>query len=401
MTIGVSYMGTKQRLTSYVAKLASECRTGGFLDLFAGMCSVASAIGPSRQLWANDLQVFSTEVAIAKFCSQDRLLAPHDVAALSLESYRSNRESCEVRYSDKLRVERVAIRRKNASALRNLLDESAALGHSPKRTGDLGYILFSQYFGGTYFGVAQAIEIDSIRCAIDHHRAIGNISPDQHRWLLLALCVALGRCSTTTGQFAQPLAPKSGNLNRFIIQRSRSIWQEWLAAVGRLTPVGARQWRLQNRVYRSDALALLDELTGTRPRPRVVYADPPYTKDQYSRYYHLYETAILYDYPGTQGRGQYRPDRQVSDFCLAAKVEDAFSRLIEKCANLKADLIISYPSTGLLKDSRRRIPDLIKQHYRRKPDRVAVPHKHSTLGGSKGAAQSSVVEVFYRVSCNA
>lgn len=400
MTIGVSYMGTKQRLTAYVAKLASECRPGGFLDLFAGMCSVASAIGPSRQVWANDLQVFSTEVATAKFCSQDRLIPPHDVAALCLETYRSNRESCEAREKDRLCVEQAAIRRERASALRHLLNESLALKHSPEPRKTPGYVLFSRYFGGTYFGVAQAIEIDSIRFAIDHHRTRGNISLDQHRWLLLALCVALGRCSTTTGHFAQPLAPKPANLNRFMIQRSRSIWQEWLAAIGRLTPVGAREWRRRNRVYRLDALALLDELSVTKPRPRVVYADPPYTKDQYSRYYHIYETAILYDFPGTEGNGQYRSDRQISDFCLAAKVEDAFSHLIEKCAKLKTDLIISYPSAGLLKESRRRIPDLIKHHYRRKPVRVAVPHKHSTLGGSKGPAQSDVVEVFYRVSCN-
>ena len=36
-------------------------------------------------------------------------------------------------------------------------------------------------------------------------------------------------------------------------------------------------------------------IRGMKQRPAIIYADPPYTDDQYSRFYHLYETALLYD----------------------------------------------------------------------------------------------------------
>jgi len=44
----------------------------------------------------------------------------------------------------------------------------------------------------------------------------------------------------------------------------------------------------QNRVEVSDALSLLK--SSRVSSVTAVYADPPYTKDQYSRYYHVYET---------------------------------------------------------------------------------------------------------------
>ena len=53
-----------------------------------------------------------------------------------------------------------------------------------------------------------------------------------------------------------------------------------------------------------------------RVRPAVVYADPPYTSDHYSRYCDLYETLILYDYPLSEATGRYRPDGFFSRFSI-------------------------------------------------------------------------------------
>lgn len=398
MTIAVSYMGTKLRLAPQVATLVARSRGGDFLDLFAGMCSVAAAIGAGRQLWTNDLQVFSREVATARFRSQDQLISPLDAASLCSTEYRTHRANSEKRLKEKLRVEQRALSRGHVNGLKELLNDAIEDTHKCDGRRLPKYSLFSSYFGGSYFGVMQSIEIDSIRCSIDRELVSKRISKDQHRWLLIALCVALSKCASTTGHFAQPLAPKSSNLRRFMAQRQRSIWVEWMKAIGNLTPVGGRDWRRRNRVFQTDAIALLARLPSRHRCPSVIYADPPYTKDQYSRYYHIYETAILYDYPGSSGTGQYRLDRPASEFCMAARVESAFASLIEKSAALGSDLIISYPTNGLLPDSRHRIPDMIKRFYRRSADCTEVEHTHSTMGASKGVAQSSVTEVLYRVS---
>ena len=76
-----------------------------------------------------------------------------------------------------------------------------------------------------------------------------------------------------------------------------------------MAPEGNAKWRKGNRTFRREAIRLLQELPQSKTRPSVVYADPPYTRDHYSRYYHLLDTLLLYDYPDPVGKGQYRLDR--------------------------------------------------------------------------------------------
>lgn len=85
-------------------------------------------------------------------------------------------------------------------------------------------------------------------------------------------------------------------------QRRRSVWEEFLGALARLAAFGSQVWRAGNRAFQADALSLLRDRERLAD-VRLVYADPPYTSDQYSRYYHIYETLILYDYPAARGRG--------------------------------------------------------------------------------------------------
>ena len=127
----------------------------------------------------------------------------------------------------------------------------------------------------------------------------------------------------------------------------------------------------------------------------MVYADPPYTTDQYSRYYHLYETLLLYDYPEAVGVGRYRPDRSVSSFSLASAVAESMERLIRGAAAIESDLVLSYPTHGLLGDSRMWLSEMMKKHYHRVPEIVEVAHQHSTMGASKGDAKNIVTEVVY------
>jgi adenine-specific DNA methylase len=89
----------------------------------------------------------------------------------------------------------------------------------------------------------------------------------------------------------------------------------------------------------------------------LVYLDPPYTADNYSRFYHVLETLVSYDYPelerrgGVLTRGRYplQENRFRSDFCSGSRVEDAFRRVVTSCHERGAKLLISYSTdTGLL-----------------------------------------------------
>ena len=47
---------------------------------------------------------------------------------------------------------------------------------------------------------------------------------------------------------------------------------------------------------------------------KTIYIDPPYTNAHYSRFYHIPETLVLYDYPEIEFSGRYRTDRFQSGF---------------------------------------------------------------------------------------
>ena len=117
---------------------------------------------------------------------------------------------------------------------------------------------------------------------------------------------------------------------------------------------------IRDRVFNSDYRELLDEdgVFQLPEGPGLVYLDPPYTADNYSRFYHVLEVITRYDYPelkrGRNGkilRGRYPvlSQRFRSDFCSPAKVEDEFRRVLKGASCCGAKLVISYSSpTGLL-----------------------------------------------------
>ena len=400
MSLGVSYMGTKRHLVGSLVEIVSPSREGPFLDLFSGMCTVGSAIASQRQVWSNDLQIFSHLCAMARFCSREQPLSAVQAADLSAPAYRAHMINAKSSNADVWQAEADALEAGDINTLASLFDQAIGFANkldcTPRSRGH--YDLFLRRFAGTYFSYSQAAEIDGIRSVIDALRDGEIISEEQWRWLLIALCVAMGRCANTTGHFAQALYPKVQNKAKILSQRRRSIYHEWLIGLGNLNPVGSPSWRRRNLAFRSEATDLLKRLTLAKKRPSVVYADPPYTQDQYSRYYHIYETLVLYDYPSCAGRGLYRPDRAVSSFSLASKVESALIELVEAASATDCTFVLSYPTGGLLPHSDERIPEMIKSYFGTYPERYEIAHRHSTLGASKGRTQHDVTEVVYRVA---
>ena len=116
--------------------------------------------------------------------------------------------------------------------------------------------------------------------------------------------------------------------------------------------------RNENRVFNGTAMDLIGP-DGPLEVGEIdlVYLDPPYTADNYSRFYHVLETLVNYDYPElelrggslTKGRYPAREHRFQSNFCKSEHVESAFREVVEACANLGAKLLVSYsPDSGLL-----------------------------------------------------
>jgi len=211
------------------------------------------------------------------------------------------------------------------------------------------YCMATVYYSNAYFGLSQAIALDSIRFAID--KCMTGAFRD---FCLAALLVTA--CSCASGpHFAQPPKIRSeGSMAEILEHRARDVLSEYsliLRLMAERQKEPARIEHVWNLDWRQ-ALAQFDSVTKSAAVDRRgVYVDPPYTKLQYSRYYHVLNTILAYNYPDISGKGRYPPRsyRFSSRFeyqSSAAKKE--FAELFQQCASMKAIIFLSYTSKGLV-----------------------------------------------------
>ena len=396
MPVQITYMGTKKGLAPFVAQVIQQAQPGVMLDAFAGMCTVGEAVAPKRQVWSNDIQVFASDVGRALFTSSDEPPGVVQAAHVYFERFERHRECLSSLLPRSLQAEKHLFESETYSSF---LKRSAALDKSlaleRPNLFRRQHHLFTSIYSSSYFGINQAIEADSIIHSVSHAYGTRRISLDLKRWLLIALGRSFLKVANSTGHFAEFLRPKQASYERFLRQRRRSVWREWLFSIGELFPSGSADWRKKNRCFNEDSLSLLPRLVRTKNRPAVIYADPPYTDDQYSRYYHLLDTLMLYDYPAVTGKGLYRRGRPHTSFSLKSEAVAAFAKLIATAAKIEADLVLSYPSNGLIHEAGFDPKQLLHKHFRKVDRCFALPHSHSTFGASKGAAKANVTEVIY------
>lgn len=208
----------------------------------------------------------------------------------------------------------------------------------------------TRYYGGLYFSFKQAIDIDSIATfAFTQDEALKNK-------ILAALMGATTDVVNTVGkQFAQPLKVRKNdgtlkyNLSKKIItDRNIDVFEQfknWM------------EYYLDRPKSNHHFNAICDDyenvLKNLKPGDvEVIYADPPYTRYHYSRYYHILETICLHDTPaisttfpngkGGISRAIYRNDRHQSPFCIKSKAPKAFDTLFKYAHKAQASIVLSY-----------------------------------------------------------
>lgn len=404
MSLNIGYMGTKRFLAPHVKSVISDCADGAVVDVFSGMGAVAASLADYRPVWVNDAQMFSHVAGKALFTSKKSLPDLEHIKRFLTDHFHENQYKLTRRFHSLLENERAALADGSVQALN--LTSSAIIERMTSdfvnreqlilatQTNANPYRLFTLAYSGRFFSLSQAIEIDSLKYAVDS--AYGSYrSAETKRWLNIAIGVAMLRVASSTGHFAQYLTPNSSNSRYLTSQRKRSVFSTFWLELGRFEPVGSREWRKSNRAFCGDATSLLQRLFLVGEKPAVVYADPPYTDDQYSRFYHLWETLIYYDYPVSAGKGCYRPGRFQTPFALKSKVEFAIESLAFAARSLGSDLVLSYPANGLLSEVSMQVEEVVGRHYPACERVVSLDHKHSTMGASKGSASTDVTEIIY------
>lgn len=408
MSVSIPYMGNKQWLASDVARIVSGLKRGPILDLFSGMCSIAQAVGTNRAIWCNEKQAFPALVA-SSLLRGGKPPVKSEVSLLE-KYYTENLTALWPRFESNVKDEAQALASGDLTKLRKasfdlpfvgtdpiLSFERTELAGSPKQ---FPYRLFSITYAGSYFGIFQCIQLDSLRYAIDKALLSKKIDRKVANWFLVCLGIAAIRSNNATGHFAQFLRLTQTNQDRVLAQRTRSVWTEFVLALNQIGPLGTPKWRLNNKCFHGESVGLLSRLGRSNLRPSVIYADPPYSEAQYSRYYHLLDTLLAYDYPAVEGIGRYPPNRFQTPFSHKKTVHKSMRQLVVSSARLDADLVISYPLNGLFVASGGDIAELLHENFKEAEMVKTIKQPHSSFGGPKAKPKAMVEECIYVARCS-
>ena len=181
----VRYMGSKKALAPEISHIISERHPKAtVLDVFSGMCAVGSLIAARHRLLTNDIHVYATTIASALFTGA--ATGPTSIVAREelLRHFNKNKRVLEALVASRLRLEdqffgsdrdllfwRKGLKFYDSEVERPPARKLVGLPNIADYKSDpklFPYCLVTSYFAGAYFGLRQAIEIDSLRYAIDH-----------------------------------------------------------------------------------------------------------------------------------------------------------------------------------------------------------------------------------------
>lgn len=248
------------------------------------------------------------------------------------------------------------------------------------------YCLFSTYYLNGYFSLRQCLEIDSLRYAIDQLSEKEYFNDALKQFYLSCLLHAISEVVSSVGkQFAQPLKlTKNGVKKDFAVRRCYTDKKKYIKYyMENMQEIFLKQFSKTDKisqVYNMDYKCLLNKLSKENQKIDAIYIDPPYTIDHYSRFYHIPETLIKYDYPDLEYRsykgkkvlmnGRYRNDRFQSQFSIPSKAIIEFEDMIKKTTEFNTKLFLSYSDHDDIKNTRKRsVPkkvllEILEKYYR-------------------------------------
>jgi adenine-specific DNA-methyltransferase len=219
------------------------------------------------------------------------------------------------------------------------------------------------FYAGSYFGIRQAIEIDALRNAIE----VLALSRWQRDAALCCLTTAMSLAAFTPGKhFAQP--HKIDQAKDLSFHQERALADRSISVLGVFLDTCAKLDELPYR-HAHGHRALQSQLENLQPNAvptdvAVVYADPPYTAQQYSRFYHVPESITTGRVPRLQihrghiTSGLYPADRFKSRFCSKTDSCRAFRDLFAFTKDLNVPIVISYAQSGSGKSGNERMVSL-------------------------------------------
>lgn len=357
----LNYQGGKSNLLPVLTEhiQSNIVNNKAFLDVFSGSFCVSKAFLGKTILYSNDLEKYCYAISNAHIsaCNCD------DMTKQDMNNFKSNFEKNKsilyTEFSDLVLDESKFLANKNKDRLINLYQSIPTIWNrkysillktsvSPEAAKNCNCdCLFTFYYSGSYFGIKQAIEIDSIHYAIC--KTPSYINKD---YLYTILFSAINHSSfSKDGHMAQPLNLEK-NYKRLLVNRSFDIAEFFFKDIEENGSNIHYKEEETDFIKLSKAINLdIEEILENNALLKeigCIYADPPYTDMQYSRYYHLLNTLYEYAYPaptiinGKTTKGLYLNNRNQSKLSQHSTCFDIMKSLINKCKLYSINLIISF-----------------------------------------------------------
>jgi adenine-specific DNA methylase len=354
-------------------------KDAGVCDLFAGSGCVSYKLSRLFPVVACDIQHYSKVIC-------DALLQPGTLTEETVKAFiseiKGSKSLLRDAFAPLIELEEEAIRNEDLELLTDIVEHGSLevynlekteskiapvqnqVHEKLKKTGLMGKeSLISRYYGGVYFSYSQAVQIDVIMDAIRHYPNTADKNV-----LLAALLSSTSDIACTVGKhFAQPIKARDskGKIKKLVYNKAIkdktvdvfALFEEWLNKY-----ISLPKGKYSNTILQGDYMECLKMLTDN---VRTVYADPPYTRDHYSRFYHVLETMALDDVPEISmvkihgsthvSNGIYRKDRHQSPFCIRSKAPKAFEEMFMAISASGRNLLLSYSPYDETKESHPRV----------------------------------------------
>lgn len=318
----IRYMGNKEKLLDYIIPEIEAITLPGdvICDLMAGTNSIGYALKKRNTIISNDIQTYSYVIGKA-------LLSNYDIP--------TNEQ------------------------LKDLITKKYEENKNLKK-----FSFFQENYTDTYFSEHQCIDIDSIRYSAE------TLKSPLKDYVLTLLMSVMCKVQSSPGHFAQ-FMPKDHK--RIIPLREKNVYELFYEKNRDFKNFVQSDYT--NKVFNQDYNILLKN--DLIDRVECFYLDSPYTTDQYSRFYHVLETVVKYDYPILEHKAKYRNDRIKSKFSSRNTVKNEFEKIISFVAQNKKKLVISYSNKGIL-DSDELI-ELANRYFNDVKVKF-IDYKHSSQG---------------------
>lgn len=348
----LNYQGNKSSLMPFISENIRKYISPGekVCDLFAGSGSVGAYLKGNYSIVANDAELYSSIISSSLLNTPSTNLLLNAKKAF-FKGFRANYRMLLSNHEEAVAKERNLLTSDSTNGLISLYKSFPTIWNgldeliNYKQLGkDNQYNLFLYYYSGSYFGIEQSIQIDSIIKTIHEVDSI-----ETQNVFLSCLFYAMNETVfSKDGHMAQPLNVEK-NSARHLKQRKRNVIAYFEAKLDEFIEKSPESESIEkSKVFNQNMSTLLKDPEFNQQRIKLIYADPPYTDMQYSRYYHLLNVAAKYDYPkptilrGQFTKGLYTEGRNQSDLSKKSTAKRGLEELFNYCHKNRVMLVLSY-----------------------------------------------------------